>query len=119
MEVSGDEAWEIEAGLSKPGDNSQYVGEVELVLGIPVNPNMMAKLYNYLQTTPEIKFLRTSGSWNRGSEITIVLDKPIQLVNVLSESIPEAEVKPELTAASGQIKGKKKLRRISIALRGN
>ena len=108
---------ETKPSLPKPDRQSLYAGEVELAIGVPVVPNMMAKLYNYLQTTPEIKFVRTSGSWNRGSTITIVLDKPIPLISVISSKIPEAEVTPEQLGIDGFVKGRRGVRRIRIALK--
>jgi len=108
---------ETKPSLPKPDRQSLYAGEVELAIGVPVVPNMMAKLYNYLQTTPEIKFVRTSGSWNRGSTITIVLDKPIPLISVISSKIPEAEVTPEQPGIDGFVKGRRGVRRIRIALK--
>jgi len=108
---------ETEPSLPKPDRKSLYTGEVELAIGVPVDPNMMAKLYNYLQTTPEIKFVRTSGSWNRGSTITIVLDKPISLISVISSMIPKAEVTPEQLGIDGFVKGRRGVRRIYIALK--
>ena len=108
---------ETEPSLPKPDRQSFYTGEVELAIGVPVDPNMMAKLYNYLQTTPEIKFVRTSGSWNRGSTITVVLDKPIPLISVISSKIPEAEVTPEQPGIDGFVKGRRGVRRIRIALK--
>lgn len=96
---------------------SLYTGEVELAVANPVAPKMVAKLYGYLQTTPEIKFVRTSGSWDRGTTITIVLDKPIPLVSVLSSKIPEAKVVPERPEKDGFVKGRKGVRRISLALK--
>jgi hypothetical protein len=106
---------EVKPSLSKAERQSLYTGEVELVVGVPVTPNMMAKLYDYLQTTPEIKFVRTSGSWNRGSIITVVLDKPISLISVISSKIPGAEVTPEQPGVDGFVKGRRGVRRISIA----
>jgi len=100
--------------LSKQDRQFLYTGEVELAVGVPVGPNMVAKLYNYLQTTPEIKFVRTSGSWNRGTSITVVLDKPIPLISVISSKIPEAKVIPEQPGIDGFVKGRKGVRRISI-----
>lgn len=108
---------EAEPSLSKEVRQSLYTGEVELAVGVPVAPSMMAKLYNYLQTTPEIKFVRTSGSWNRGSAITIVLDKPISLISVISSKIPEAEVTPEKPGVDGFVRGRKGARRINITLK--
>ena len=107
----------IGPSLPKQDSQSLYTGELELAIGMPVDPNMVAKLYNYLQTTPEIKFIRTSGSWNRGTTITVVLDKPIPLISVISSKIPEAEVTPEPPEKDGFAGERKGIRRINIALK--
>ncbi|MEE9398805.1 MAG: hypothetical protein V3V23_00880, partial [Dehalococcoidales bacterium] len=83
----------------------------------PVDPKMVSKLYHYLQTTPEIKFVRTSGSWDRGTTVTIVLDKPTALVSVLSSRLPEAEIDTELPEKNDLVAGRKGVRRIIIALK--
>ena len=101
----------------KQDSHSLYTGEVELAIGIPVDPNVVAKLYSYLQTTPEIKFVRTSGSWNRGTTITVVLDKPIPLISVISAKIPEAEITAEQPGKDGFVKERKGVRRINLALK--
>ncbi len=103
--------------LSKQDTQSLYTGEVELTITKPVDPKMVARLYNYLQTTPEIKFVRTSGSWERGTTIIVALDKPIALISVLSSKIPEADVVPERPERDGFISGKKGVRSINLALR--
>lgn len=103
--------------LSKQDTQSLYTGEVELSVTKPVDPKMVARLYNYLQTTPEIKFVRTSGSWERGTTITVALDKPIALISVLSSKIPEAEVVPERPERDGFVSGKKGVRSIKLALK--
>ncbi len=105
------------AVLSKQDTQSLYTGEVELTITKPVDPKMVARLYNYLQTTPEIKFVRTSGSWERGTTIIVALDKPIALISVLSSKIPEADVVPERPERDGFISGKKGVRSINLALR--
>ena len=105
----------IKPGL--PKKDSLYTGEVELAIAKPLNPKMVSKLYNYLQTTPEIKFAHTSGSWARGTTITVVLDKPIPLISVLSSKIPEAEITPERPGEDGFVGGKRGLRRIKLALK--
>ena len=46
-------------------------------------------------TIPEIKILHTRGSWDRDTTITVVLDKPIPLISIISET-PGVEVTPEL-----------------------
>ena len=94
----------------KPGDNQTlYVGEVELAIGIPVELKMVSKFYNYLQTIPDIKILRTTGSWDRGTTITVVADKPIPLISEISE-IPDVEVIPELPQEDSAVKGRSSLR---------
>ena len=103
--------------LSKQDTQSLYAGEVELTITKPVDPKMVARLYNYLQTTPEIKFVRTSGSWERGTAITVALDKPIALISVLSSKIPEAEVVPARPERDGFISGKKGVRSINLTLK--
>jgi hypothetical protein len=101
----------------KRDSQSLYTGQVDLTVDVPVDPNVVSKLYNYLQTTPEIKFVRTGGSWNRGTTITVVLDKPIPLISVLSSKIPEAEVTPEQPGKDGFVKDRRGVRRINLALK--
>ena len=101
----------------KRDSQSLYTGQVELTIDVPVDPNIVSKLYNYLQTTPEIKFVRTSGSWNRGTTITVALDKPIPLISVLSSKIPEAEVTPEQPGKDGFVKDRRGVRRVNLTLK--
>ncbi len=103
--------------LSEQDEKAPYTGEVELVFDRPVDPKMVAKLYNYLQATPEIKLSRTSGSWERGTTITVGLDKPISLISVLSSRIPEAQVAPERPGDEGFMAGKKGVSRIRLSLK--
>ena len=108
---------ETEPVSIKQDGHSLYTGEVEIDVARPVEPKVVSKLYNYLQTTPEIKFVRTSGSWDRGTTITVVLDKPVSLISVLSAKIPEAIVTPERPEMGGFVKGRRGLRRIRLALK--
>ena len=108
---------EPEPSLPKQDSHSLYTGEVELAVAKPVDLKMVSKLYNYLQVTPEIKFVHTDGSWDRGTTITVTLDKPIPLISVLSSKIPEAEVTPERPEMDGFVKGKRGVRRIKLALK--
>lgn len=102
---------------TKEESQSLYTGEVELTITKPVSPSMVSKLYNYLQTTPEIKFVRTSGSWDRGTTITVVLDKPIPLISVLLAKLPEANITPGRIGEDGFVRGKKGVRRITLSLK--
>jgi len=104
--------------LTREESQSLYTGQVELTIEVPVEPTMVAKLHNYLQTTPEIKFIRTVGSWNKGSAITVVLDKPIPLVSVLADKLPEADILPEPPDVSGYARDRRAVRRISISRKG-
>jgi len=108
---------ESEIIVTKEESQSLYTGEVELTIGVPVEPTMVANLYSYLQTSPEIKFVRTAGSWNRGSTITIVLDKPIPLISVLAAKLPLANVVPERPVGSGHVKDRRGMRKINISLK--
>ncbi|MFC1897233.1 hypothetical protein ACFLX8_01485 [Chloroflexota bacterium] len=102
-EISGRE--ETDSIQLKPGDSQTlYTGEVELVIAMPVELKMVSKLYNYLQTIPDIKILRTTGSWDRGTTITVVADKPIPLISKLTE-IPDVEVTPGLLQGDSSAKG--------------
>ena len=82
-----------------------YNGEVELFIPVPVELKMVSKLYNYLQTIPELKVLHTRGSWDRGTAITVVLDKPMPLISIILK-IPGVEVTPELPQKDSLIKGR-------------
>ncbi|HUV75485.1 MAG TPA: hypothetical protein VMW00_02405 [Dehalococcoidales bacterium] len=108
---------ETEPELSEKDLKAPYIGEVELAILKPVNPKVVSKLYNYLQVTPEIKFVHTSGSWDRGTSIKITVDKPIPLVSALSSRIPEAKVMPELPEKKIVAGEKGGVKRIRIALR--
>ena len=81
-----------------------YDGEVELATTVPVDPVAVSRLYNYLQTTPEIKILYTSGSWDRGTTIAVTLDKPLPLIGMISK-IPGIEVTPGLPQKDNFVKG--------------
>jgi len=73
-----------------------YSGEVSLGITVPVNPAAVSKLYNYLQTTPDLKILYTRGSWDRGTTITVSLDKPLPIVGILAK-IPGVVISPVST----------------------
>ncbi len=80
-----------------------YVGEVHLAMVPPVDLTKMSELYERLQGIPEVKILRTVGSWDRGSTITVVLDKPLPLIDMLSE-LPGFDARPALPLSEGRLK---------------
>ncbi|MFC1953049.1 hypothetical protein ACFLWR_02840 [Chloroflexota bacterium] len=73
-----------------------YTGEVALGITVPVNPVAVSKLYNYLQTVPDLKVLYTRGSWDRGTTITVSLDKPLPIIRLIS-NIPGVVLSPAST----------------------
>jgi hypothetical protein len=104
-----------EVVLTKAESETLYTGEVELNIEAPIEPTMAAKIYNYLQTTPEIKFIRTVGSWNKGSTITIVLDKPIPLLAALTAKLPAANISPERPGGKDYVVDRRGVRRINVS----
>ncbi len=97
-------AEETDSAQLKLDSQTLYAGEIELAIAIPVKLNMVSKLYNHLQTIPEIKILRTTGSWDRGTTITVVLEKPIPLISLVSK-IPGVEATSELPQKDSLVKG--------------
>jgi vacuolar-type H+-ATPase subunit H len=84
---------------------SLYGGEVELIIAAPIELKAVSRFYNYLQAIPELRVLYTRGSWDRGTTITVVLDKPMPLINIISKT-PGVEVTPELLEGDSSVKAK-------------
>ncbi len=102
-EIAGRE--ETNSTQLEPIDSqTSYAGEVELAIAIPVELKTVSKFYNHLQTIPDIKILRTTGSWDRGTTITVVADKPILLISEISK-VPGVEVIAELLQQDSSVKG--------------
>ena len=80
-----------------------YAGEIELIIAAPVELKTLTKLYNYLQTTPDIKILYTRGSWDSGTNITVSIDNPVPLISFLLK-IPGVSVVPELYQRDNPVK---------------
>ncbi len=100
---------ETKHNLLEQDRQALYVGEVELAIDKPVDPKMVSILFTYLQTMPDIKLVHTSGSWDRGTTLTVMLDKPVPLIGLIAAKIPEAEIVPELIERNGNGKGKQSL----------
>ena len=73
----------VEAKLP-PGYEGELEGEVDISLQAPVELSVMSRIYAELQGNPEMKVLRTVGSYDKGTTITILLEKPIRLVEMLT-----------------------------------
>lgn len=72
-----------------------YAGEVELATSAPLDLKMASILYNSLQTIPELRITIIRGTISRGAIITIALDKPVPLIEILSSKLPELDIIPE------------------------
>ena len=81
-----------------------YEGEIELVIAVPVDPAAVSKLYNYLQSTPDMKILYTRGSWDRGTTITVALEKPAPFIGMISK-ISGLNLTPGLPQKENLVKG--------------
>jgi len=97
-------------------NESLYTGKVEIDLSLLADKDIMAKLYRYLSRTPDIKSSRTVASSDNGVIVTVMLDKPLTLVETLSSEIPEVHVIGE---PASEKEKKQKVRRISITRRGS
>lgn len=100
-----------------------FSGGVELAISVPVDPVAVSKLYNQLQSTPDIKILYTRGSWDRGTTITVSLDKPLPLIGIISD-ISGIKISPdyprgENSTKSGSLLGatRKGVTRINLSIR--
>lgn len=115
---------EVKATLPKYDSQALYTGVVELTVAPPVDLAKMSELYNRLQATPELRILRTVGSWDRGTVITLLLEKPIPLIGMLSE-IPSVETRMQPSEKGGLLggilgsSGEGEVKRIEITLKTN
>jgi len=96
-------------------------GEVEINLVPPVELSIMSRILGSLQEIPEVKILRTLGSYDKGTAITILLESPAPLVSILT-GIPGVEIAPLTPEKQGFLKKaaaghEKDLRKITIPLR--
>lgn len=72
----------------------EFEGELDVKLVAPVDLSVMSKIYTELQNKHEVKILRTIGSYDKGTTITLFLEKPLKLVEMLYQ-IPGVEVSTE------------------------
>ena len=104
---------------------ASFIGEVEVEIATPVDPKMVYKLYDHLQTIPELKILHTRGSWDQGTVIAIVLEKPVPLVSLLSamagvgvtQSLPQKDSLVEGISSSLLGTKRKGTKRIRLTLK--
>ncbi len=79
-------------------DQTLYTGEVELAIESSLSLKQVTRLYNRLQTIPELRVLSTVGSAG-GIYITVVLDQPVPLISAIVSKVPELSAVPEPPSA--------------------
>ncbi|MFC1926092.1 hypothetical protein ACFLW2_05295, partial [Chloroflexota bacterium] len=90
----------LKAMPSQATNLSTYQGEVELIFMPPMEMSAMSEIYSWLQTTPEVKILRTIGSWEKGTRVIVFLERPVPLIDILTR-VPSIKVASELFEKKG------------------
>ncbi len=95
------------------GGERVYTGEVELVLTPPISAIRVTGLYSHLQSIDELKVVRTSGSWDKGTVVTVALERPLALIKTLSD-IPDIEVVPGTVGTKGPGERGRAVQRLNV-----
>jgi hypothetical protein len=107
---------EVEVEVDETAKRAFYAGEIELSLAPPVDPALLARLYSRLLAMSDLRILRTMGSWDSGTTINLLLERPQPLIGRLLE-IPEVRIAPEQVKGPRMGSGGDPGDRIAIALR--
>jgi hypothetical protein len=59
-----------------------YEGEVDLAIEPFANVALISKLYRQLRTVEGLKVLQTTGTWDKGTFITVELEQPLSLSHI-------------------------------------
>ncbi len=95
---------EQDVEVLKQDEGILYSGDIEMSVEVPVNLVAVSKLYNYLQSTPDLKVLYTKGSWDKATTIMISIDKPMPIIDMISK-IPGIKVAARTSNSDSEIKG--------------
>jgi hypothetical protein len=87
---------EIDYSQMKIDGQTPFAGEVELAIDVPVDLKTVSALYACLQTISELRILNT-----RGTVITVVLNKPLPLISLISAKMPNIELVSEAPEKDG------------------
>ena len=74
----------LDPAIAEPGGPVQYSGEVDIELAPMADTDDVVKLYSMLQSLETLRILRTSGSSNRGTIITVEVSHPTPLTELLA-----------------------------------
>ena len=92
----------IESGWLNSDDSAElFESDVELVVAPPVESHALLKLHQWLKAMLRVEVEETSGSWDGGTSLRVLLKQPTPLLKML-ETIPEVvEAKEEFFDARG------------------
>ena len=111
---------EVDIAASEREPSRTYEGKVELEILPPLAPSQLVEIQSYLRDWPGIGIAELRPK-NKGYSITLILDKPIQLIDILRQ-LPEVKDATECTSKAGVLvgdtPGKDNLRRISVTVSG-
>lgn len=79
---------------TEEGSGDNYSGEIDLVLEPRLDLVLVSDIHKCLEGTGELEIVRSGGSWERGTTITVLVGKAIPLTKILSR-IPSVEVEGE------------------------
>ena len=107
-----------------------FDGKVEIEMAPPINIARLIGITRHLESTPGIRILQTAGSWSNGSMITLSLDEPLPLADILRDipNVEEVKILREDEPSSSKLaakslfashSGQGEFKRISIVLGGS
>ena len=91
-ERSGEETNGPAPVTPESGSQTNFSGELELRIEKSVNLKMSIELFTYLQTITELKIIRTSGSLDNSITITLMIDNPVPLIDLIKMRLKGVEV---------------------------
>jgi hypothetical protein len=111
---------EVEIASAGIEPSVTYEGKVELEILPPLVPSQLVEIQSYLRDWPGIGITELRPK-NKGYSITLILEKPIQLIDILKQ-LPEVKDAAECTSKAevlvGDAPGKDCVRRISVTVSG-
>jgi hypothetical protein len=96
---------EVAAKEGIAAGTSEYEGTVHLDILPPLTPSQLVEIQKYLRAWPGIGITELAPN-NNGYSITLVIQKPIQLIDILKQ-LPEVDEANESTAEAD--KGEKRI----------
>ncbi|MDO8491599.1 MAG: hypothetical protein Q7T04_06270 [Dehalococcoidia bacterium] len=114
-----DEVAATEESVRPPACPELVEGKAEIHVAPPISIARLLGVTRYLENTLHVKVLQTSGSWSLGSVITVQVDKPVPLVDILRDvpNVAEAAMADSPQESSGAEQCPP--RRIRVTLTGN